>query len=117
MKPELPNGMFYTPPHVTEALDPAAGSSEYILHVATGSGKSRDMYRMLQRCAARMIISGNWHKDRHTDRNIKAAFDGDYKQDELIEAAKRFRDNGELFDEVRLQLDGLTGQNTTEPKG
>lgn len=43
------NGMFYTPGNVLKVIDPAAGSGGYLLTVATGSGKSNDVIRIVKK--------------------------------------------------------------------
>lgn len=65
--------------------------------------------QILQQCAARMIVEGNW--DNLSDQAIKKAFtrpswampDGKWPEN-LREPALRFRDSGDLREEIYRQL-------------
>ena len=62
----------------------------------------------LRSCATRMIITGNWNN--HTDKAIKEAWGWlEYPEHMIdrasIEATIKYRDSGELRDEIARQLD------------
>jgi hypothetical protein len=73
---------------------------------------SEDDRKLLRQCAAHMIVEGNW--DNHSDQAIKKAFTrpswalpGGSWPESLREPALRFRDSGELREEIRAQLQAL----------
>lgn len=71
-----------------------------------------DDRRVLGRCAARMIVEGIW--DNLSDQAIKKAFTrpswalpGGEWPESLREPARRFRDSGDLREEIHAQLQAL----------
>lgn len=73
---------------------------------------SEDDRILLRQCAARMIVEGNWNN--LSDQAIKKAFTrspgalpGGSWPESLREPALRFRDSGELREEIRAQLQAL----------
>lgn len=68
--------------------------------------------RVLQQCAAHMIVEGSW--DNLSDQAIKKAFTrtpwalpGGEWPESLREPAIRFRDSGDLREEIHRQLESL----------
>ena len=57
--------MFYTPQALRKVIDPAAGSSEYLMHVSTGSGKSADMMDMIDNPPFSDCMTDPWAHDEN----------------------------------------------------